>query len=48
MIAVIGGRSRTDGCAAQVHDTVRQVTGSPPRTLDEAVADGLRQAAGDS
>jgi hypothetical protein len=31
-------RSGTDGYAAQVHGTVLEVTGSRPRTLDQALA----------
>jgi uncharacterized protein YbjT (DUF2867 family) len=34
-------RSGTDGYAARIHDTVQAVTDVPPRTLDQALADGL-------
>ena len=39
-------RSGTGGYAAQVHDTVRQLTGSPPRTLDQALSDDLTRTEG--
>ena len=39
-------RSGTGGYAAVTHDTVRQVTGSPPRTLDQALADDLTGSGG--
>ena len=32
-------RSGTDGYAAQVTDTVQQLTGHPPRTLDQLLAE---------
>jgi uncharacterized protein YbjT (DUF2867 family) len=34
-------RSGTDGYAAAVHDSVQEVTGRPPRTLDQALTDDL-------
>lgn len=34
-------RSGSDGYAAQVSDAVQAITGKPPRTLDQALADDL-------
>jgi uncharacterized protein YbjT (DUF2867 family) len=34
-------RSGTDGYAARIHETVQEVTGVPPRTLSQVLADDL-------